>query len=179
VGVLSSLLRGRIPVGKYRRASGGVRQVQLTASPGALRVGGRDLGTALILVIEDEQDIQSLIEDALTEGGFEKLSRRGNYALEGVHRKVPCAHHRRKSERQVGRLGGRSMRPRDRTGFPLVYMSGTGCGASTANPTIQCTRKLSPPKVSPKRDFLRIGRRLSGIPPGWAALLSYRYPARI
>jgi hypothetical protein len=48
VGILPCLLRGRIPVGKYRRAAGGIRQVKITRRNSLRCINGAQNASTLI-----------------------------------------------------------------------------------------------------------------------------------
>ena len=90
----------------------------------------------IILVVEDDQLIQSLIEETLSDGGFESaIVASGEEALtllRGTQEQIPRARDRHKSQRQDGRLGSRPARPRDRPDFPVVYMSGAAAAEWTS-----------------------------------------------
>jgi len=99
-------------------------------------VGGAILELPVILVIEDEQDIQSLIEDALTEGGFESA-----IAASGEEAVTLLTGYKGKYRALItdinlkGRLSGWDVAQRAREiepDFPVVYMSGAAAGDWTS-----------------------------------------------
>jgi DNA-binding response OmpR family regulator len=82
----------------------------------------------VILVIEDDQSIQGIIEDALTEAGFEPaIAASGEEAvtlLQGNHTKYRALV---TDIRLLGRIDGWEVAQKAREidpGFPIVYMSG-------------------------------------------------------
>ena len=82
----------------------------------------------IILVIEDDQDIQGIIEDALTEGGFETaIAASGEEAvtlLQGDNTRYRALI---TDIKLLGRIDGWEVAQRAREiepGFPVLYMSG-------------------------------------------------------
>jgi CheY-like chemotaxis protein len=78
------------------------------------------LDLPIVLVVEDDQLLQGLVEDTLSEGGFETvIAASGEEALtqlQGHERKIPRDRDRHQSRRQDRRLGSRPARERDRAG---------------------------------------------------------------
>jgi CheY-like chemotaxis protein len=82
----------------------------------------------LILVVEDDQDIQSIVETSLTEGGFEvAIAQSGEEAITLIKGKVAPYCALIADVNLVGRLSGwevaRAAREIDPF-FPIVYMTG-------------------------------------------------------
>jgi DNA-binding response OmpR family regulator len=83
-----------------------------------------------ILVVEDDQLIQAMIEEALSDGGFASaLTASGegsNCSSPGWQIQIPGGRDRHQRAGKARWMGGRSRRPReiDPT-MPIIYMTGT------------------------------------------------------
>jgi CheY-like chemotaxis protein len=116
----------------------------------------RNVSKPLILVIEDEYPVQDIVEDALTEGGFETdilssaeealtLFKSGSKNYKALVTDVSLK----------GRLSGwevaRQIREKD-PAFPVVYMTGAAADdwRRKASPTASCCKsRLRPRSLSP------------------------------
>lgn len=84
---------------------------------------GQDVATELpiILVIEDEEAIQVIVEDALAEGGFQietvKTGEEANTLLKSGQRAIPGSRDRRQFAGSARRLGNRKSGARDGPAF--------------------------------------------------------------
>ncbi len=108
----------------------------------------------IILVIEDDQDIQGIIEDALTEGGFETaIAASGEEAvtlLQGDNTRYRALV---TDIKLLGRIDGWEIAQKAREiepGFPVLYMSGAEAAnwASKGVPnSIMLTKPFAPAQL--------------------------------
>jgi len=108
----------------------------------------------IILVIEDDQDIQGIIEDALTEGGFETaIAASGEEAvtlLQGDNTRYRALV---TDIKLLGRIDGWEVAQKAREiepGFPVLYMSGAEAAnwASKGVPnSIMLTKPFAPAQL--------------------------------
>lgn len=105
----------------------------------------------IVLVIEDDDTIQGIVEDALSEGGFEAaIATTGEEAVtlltQGAACRLPRPCHRHQSLGKVQRLGGRAGGTRCRSQFSRSLhvgrssprMAGTRCSQQHNAPETLC-----------------------------------------
>jgi CheY-like chemotaxis protein len=126
----------------------------------------------VILVVEDDQLVQSFVEETLSDGGFEPaVATSGEAAvvlLKGQKGKIPSACDRHPSARQNGWMGDRPVRPRNRTGISRgLYERSCRCrlGLERGSEQHNVVEALRPSFLPPSRTFSTVARRQGRLPP--------------
>jgi len=122
----------------------------------------------VILVIEDDQGIQGIIEDALTEGGFETaIAASGEEAVTLLQSDNTRYRALVTDIKLLGTIDGWAVAQKAReidAGFPILYMSGAHAEnwASKGVPnSIMLTKPFAPAQL-----VTAISQLLNGAPPG-------------